>query len=77
MSSVEIDNRLYDMADVFRMLQLAISDSGSIAAFADGVGVSRQFAHQVMNAQRPPSRSMLSTIGLRRVERFQVIGVTK
>lgn len=69
--------QLVDAIDLTAMLFRACKSAGSQQAFGRQIGASRQFVHQVINGDKPASPAMLAALGVRRVERFQIIGEQK
>jgi DNA-binding transcriptional regulator YdaS (Cro superfamily) len=59
-----------DGLDVQRMLRAACAAAGGQAAFARMNGVSASYLSQVLNAVKPPSDILLSSIGIKRVVKY-------
>ena len=56
-----------DAVDIYRLVNQAIDSAGGETAFAEKVGVSRQFVHTVMRGGRNLPPRFLEAVGVRRV----------
>lgn len=67
-----------NLADVQGMLRTKANAAGSTAAWGRRHGVSKQYAHQVLNTDRPPSSGMLASVGIKKtiVTVYQLVGET-
>ena len=63
-----------DEFDVIRIVNRAVDAAGGEAAFARQVQVSRQFVNQVRNGEKQAPDRVLAAAGIRRVQRFELIG---
>lgn len=60
---------------VHRMLMRAVDAAGSQKAFAEKVGVSAQFLHDVLRGRRNANAEILAAIGYERVVTYRKKGI--
>lgn len=67
--------KLLDDKAVVRRLEKACHDAGGISAFAREHGFDREMVDAVKRGARPPAKTLLSTLGLRRVARYEALSL--